>query len=222
MDLPEFLQPSTDPDYVKVKICGITNSEDAWWAVNNGADALGFIFYPFSKRLVDPSIAMSIIADIPDSITKIGVFVNLPAREICQIVDRTGIQIAQLHGHEPPDIIDDINVPSIKAIRIKSEESLAEVEMYKPAAFLFDTYKEDAYGGTGEIFNWDLLEKINVDVPIILSGGLEPNNVREAIRHVKPFAVDVASGVEAFPGKKSLLKIESFMTACRNALDDKL
>ena len=217
MDLPEFLQPSTDPDYVKVKICGITNSEDAWWAIENGADALGFIFYPFSKRLIDPSIAMSVISEIPESVTKIGVFVNLPAREICRIVDRTGIQIAQLHGHEPPDVINDINVPSIKAIRIKSEESLAEIEMYKPDAFLFDTYKEDAYGGTGETFNWDLLKKINVNVPVILSGGLEPGNIGDAIREVRPFAVDVASGVEAFPGKKSLQKIETFMSECRNA-----
>ncbi len=201
---------------VKVKICGITCIEDALFAVEAGANALGFVFYKESKRYIEPPKAGEIISKLPPFLTTVGVFVNQNPNEINEIKEVTGIDAFQLHGNEPPQICREIRGKVIKAIRVKDSIRLKEVEKFPVETILFDTYSPKEFGGTGEHFNWEILRGLKTSKRIILSGGLDPENVAEAIRIVNPYAVDVSSGVEKSPGKKDLEKIKKFIEALRH------
>jgi len=200
----------------KIKICGITNMEDAMAACELGADALGFIFYRESKRYVDPKIARSIISNLPPFLSTVGVFVNQDLDEIIAIKDEAGIDAAQLHGDETPGFCRSVPLKVIKAIRVKDSLDESRVAQYPVQAILFDTYSDAEYGGSGKSFNWEILRDISSRETIILSGGLSPSNVTEALRAVKPYAVDVSSGVEDSPGKKDHMKLRKFIEAVKN------
>jgi phosphoribosylanthranilate isomerase len=200
----------------KIKICGITNMEDAQAAADYGADALGFIFYKESKRYVDPEVAKSIVSALPPFITTVGVFVNHDLGEISRIKETTGIQVAQLHGDETPEFASSLPIEVIKVIRVKDKSDLDKVAQYSGQAILFDTYSDKEYGGTGESFDWKILNNLSSEKKVVLSGGLNPENVLEAIQIVRPYAVDVSSGVEDTPGKKDHTKIKKFIEAIKN------
>lgn len=198
----------------RVKVCGITNSEDALCAVRLGASALGFVFYEKSPRFVTPAWAGEIIKNLPPFVTKVGVFVNAGADYLREARDVAGFDVYQFHGDETPEFCAAFGEDYIKAIRVKDSSSLDVVGLYDTDAFLFDTYSPDAYGGTGENFSWDVLSRRKLeDKFVILSGGLNSDNVRDAIRAVGPYAVDVSSGVESAPGVKDHLKLKRFMEA---------
>lgn len=200
----------------KIKICGITNMEDAQAAADYGADALGFIFYKESKRYVDPEVAKSIVSALPPFIATVGVFVNHDLGEISRIKETTGIQVAQLHGDETPEFASSLPIEVIKVIRVKDKSDLDKVAQYSGQAILFDTYSDKEYGGTGESFDWKILNNLSSEKKVVLSGGLNPENVLEAIQIVRPYAVDVSSGVEDTPGKKDHTKIKKFIEAIKN------
>lgn len=197
---------------VKVKICGITNLEDAFEAVNHGADALGFVFFKKSPRYISPAKAKTIIKKLPPFISSVGVFVNEDNIIVEKIADQTGVDAIQLHGDEPPKACN-LSRTVIKAIRVKSIDNLEIISKYKNkvSAFLLDTYTPEIFGGTGQIFNWDIAIEAKQFGRIILAGGLTPENIVQAIRRVHPYAVDVSSGVEAEKGKKDQDKIKLFI-----------
>lgn len=202
---------------VKVKICGITSLEDAVAAAEAGADALGFVFYPDSPRFIDPGKARAIIARLPVFITSVGVFVDESEELIRRIIREGGIQVLQFHGSESPVLCTRFREKAIKAIRIKDEQSIKEMQMYDVDTFLLDTMVEGIKGGTGKAFNWTYAGMAKEHGRIILSGGLNPFNVGEAVRQVRPYGVDVSSGVEISPGKKDHKKIEEFVREARKA-----
>jgi phosphoribosylanthranilate isomerase len=204
---------------VKVKICGITNLDDALAAVENGADALGFVFFRGSPRFISPGDAASIIKKLPPFVQTFGVFVDEVAEDIRTIVSMAGIGLVQLHGDEAPEACR-LYRRVIKAIRVKSLESLSPLERFKDhvSAFLLDAYSPDNLGGTGMIFNWDIAIEAKRFGKIILAGGLTPDNVADAIRRVRPYGVDVSSGVELMRGKKDLQKIKLFIERAKGAV----
>ncbi len=197
---------------VKVKICGITNLDDALAAIDHGADALGFVFFKKSPRHISPAKAKAIIKKLPPFISSIGVFVNENKKNIEKIISHTGINTIQLHGNEPPKACN-LSRPAIKAIRVKAIDNLGIISRYKNkvSAFLLDTYTPEIFGGTGQIFNWDIAIEAKQFGKIILAGGLTPENVEQAVRQVHPYAVDVSSGVEAEKGKKDYRKMKLFI-----------
>lgn len=205
---------------VRVKICGITNTGDALAAVDAGADALGFVFYTRSTRYIEPEAVGEIIASLPPFITTVGVFVNAPLDEITRIQMVAPFQVCQLHGDETPEFCASVPMRAIKAIRVADNAAdkidSDELASYPVAALLFDTRSEQGYGGTGMSFDWKLLKGVESPKPVILSGGLRPGNVAAAIKAVKPYGVDVSSGVEESPGKKDLIKIKEFIEAAKN------
>jgi len=203
---------------MRVKICGIINLEDALLAADLGADALGFIFYPPSPRAVAPDAARAIIAQLPPLVTTVGVFVDEDAARVKELAAAVGLDWLQLHGKEAPEYCQGLGRRVIKAFRIQDEKSLAGLAAYRGAAqaFLLDTYKKGQVGGTGEVFNWDLARQARKYGPIILAGGLTPENVAQAIAAAQPQAVDVASGVEAAPGKKDHVKLRAFVARVRS------
>lgn len=204
----------------RVKVCGITNPEDALCAVRLGAAALGFVFYEKSPRFITPREAGEVIRQIPPFVTKVGVFVNAGGDYLREAKDVAGFDVYQFHGDETPEFCAAFGEDYIKAVRVKDSESLDAVELYDTDVFLFDAYSPDAYGGTGENFSWDVLIRRKLgDKFVILSGGLNPDNVRDAIRAVGPYAVDVSSGVESSPGIKDHTKLERFMEAVSEAQD---
>ncbi len=201
----------------KIKICGITNIEDALYAANLGVDALGFIFYKKSKRFIEPDSAKKIIDKLPPFITKVGVFVNENEDFLAESKRIAGFDIFQFHGDETPGFCNDFGRKYIKAIRVNSSQSIEAVESFNTDYFLFDTYSDDEYGGTGKTFSWDILDNSCLkDKFVILSGGLNPENVSKAIKAVNPYAVDVSSGVERSPGKKDHEKLKKFIEAVKN------
>ncbi|MBL7176760.1 MAG: phosphoribosylanthranilate isomerase [Desulfobacteraceae bacterium] len=198
---------------VRVKICGITNYEDASIAVKLGADALGFIFAQ-SPRQVTPEEARDIICALPPFVKTVGVFVNEDPAIIKKIIQFCGLDLVQLHGDESPDLCHELMPHTIKAFRLKDESSLSAIDPYlgRIRAFLFDTYSEEKRGGTGRTFDWELAVRgKELGVPIIIAGGLTPSNIERAISTVRPFAVDVSSGVEERPAKKSPLLMRRLM-----------
>ena len=202
---------------VRVKICGITNPQDASMAVEMGVDALGFIFTP-SPRQITPGKTRDIISAIPPFVNTVGVFVNESPSTIRQIIRFCGLDLVQLHGDESPEVCDELMPYTIKAFRIKDESSLQSIKPYygKARALLFDTCSEIKRGGTGKIFDWGLaIRGKALGMPIILSGGLKPSNIQKAISTVKPYAVDVNSGIEESPGKKSPLLMKKLMETIR-------
>jgi phosphoribosylanthranilate isomerase len=202
----------------KIKICGITNYDDARAAVDFGADALGFVFFRESPRYITPEKAAAITSKLPVFVTTVGVFVDERAEEILKIIEETGIDVVQLHGNEPPE---SCLLPRrvIKGIRVKSLESLEPLSAYQNivSAFLLDTYAPDMPGGTGQSFNWEIAIEAKKFGRIILAGGLTPENISEAVRRVNPYAVDVSSGVELVKGKKDHQKIKLFIERARGA-----
>ncbi len=201
----------------RVKICGITNHQDAALAVSLGVDALGFIFAQ-SPRRIAPEKARRIISIIPPFVKTIGVFVNENPVRIKEIIRFCGLDLVQLHGDESPDVCHELMPNSIKAFQFKDESNLQSIKPYdgKVKALLFDTYSEEGRGGTGKTFDWDLAVKGKESgIPIILSGGLTPLNIEEAVMTVKPYAIDVNSGVEERPGKKSPILIKRLMETIR-------
>lgn len=201
---------------IKVKICGITNLEDAIFACECGADLLGFIFYKKSPRYITPEKAYSIISKLPSSVEKVGVFVNELPDTINMIVEIAGLTAVQLHGEEPPEWIKEIKSFVIKAIRVKEKKDIREIKRYNSIrVFLLDSFTQ-SYGGSGKSFNWEIAKEAKKYGRIILSGGLTPENVAEAIRMVKPYGVDVSSGVERKPGKKDREKVREFIRAVRS------
>jgi len=204
---------------VKIKICGITNLADALIAAEFGADALGFIFAP-SPRQIAPQTAREIIRAIVPSVKTVGVFVNQAPATIREVMHHCGLDLVQLHGDESPALCDELMPHTIKALRIKDESCLQTAQAYhgKVRALLLDTYSKEKAGGTGETFDWQLAAKIKQQgTPVILSGGLEPSNITAAIDTVRPWAVDVNSGVEVRPGKKSHPLIRNLAEKVRQA-----
>jgi len=203
---------------VSIKICGITNVEDARLAVDAGADALGFVFYPPSPRYVTPERAASIIRALPPFVTAVGLFVDEPAEAINAVAESCGLDRIQLHGGEPPDLCTAVRRRVIKAFRIQSAESLVNLPSYRVSAYLLDAYVEGALpGGTGASFAWELAVQAKPYGPVILAGGLTPANVEEAIRQVRPYGVDVSSGVERAPGLKDHHKVRTFIAHAKAA-----
>ena len=202
---------------VRIKICGITNLEDALLVSELGADALGFIFYPESPRKVAPAAARAIIAQLPPLVTTVGVFVDEDAAAVRELAARVGLDWVQLHGQESPEYCRSLGRRVIKGFRVQDEHSLTALAAYRGAAqaLLLDTYKKGQIGGTGETFDWALAREAQKYGPIILAGGLNPENVARAIETAQPQAVDVASGVETAPGKKDPEKLERFFAAIR-------
>ncbi|HEY4715826.1 MAG TPA: phosphoribosylanthranilate isomerase [bacterium] len=197
-----------------VKVCGIKTAKDALWALECGADALGFVFYRKSPRFIDPNSVRKITVKLPPDATTVGVFVNESAAFIRETLKITGIKIAQLHGEELPELLEAITAPTIKGIRIKNKSDLEQMKNYKPFAFLLDS-KTDSYGGSGLSFDWGLAKKAKRYGRIIIAGGLTPDNVSGAINLVKPYGVDASSSVESAPGKKDKVKIRDFIRAVR-------
>jgi phosphoribosylanthranilate isomerase len=204
-------------DNVAVKICGITNDEDASSAVELGAGTLGFIFAP-SPRQVTPDKVRGIIRAIPPFVKTVGVFVNEGHAAIGEIKRYCGLDLVQLHGDESPDFCNALMPCAIKAIRIKDTSSLPSIKAFhgKVSAILLDTYSKNKPGGTGRTFDWELARKTKkFGIPVILAGGLGPENIDTAIQTVKPYAVDVNSAVEERPGKKSYALMKSLMDKVR-------
>ncbi len=201
----------------RIKICGITNVADALLAAELGANALGFIFYPKSPRAITPAAARQIIAQLPPLVLSVGVFVNEDAAIVLEVAEMVRLDWLQLHGEETPDYCRYLNRNVIKAIRVQDRESLAQMSPYQRIvrAFLLDTYAPGQKGGTGRTFDWSLAKAAQQYGPVILAGGLQPDNVAAAIAAAAPQAVDVASGVEAAPGKKDPEKLRAFFRAAR-------
>jgi len=197
---------------VRVKICGITNFGDALLAADLGAWALGFIFYKKSPRHVSPFKARKIIQELPPFLTPVGVFVNQKEGAVKDIAQFCGIKTLQFHGDETPQYCQRFNqgYKVIKAFRVKERFDISGLSEFRVSAYLFDTYQEDSYGGSGQAFNWDVIRDKKFNKPVILSGGLNSENIAQAIETIKPFAVDVSSGVETIPGKKDKKLLEEF------------
>ena len=201
---------------IRVKICGITNAEDAACAVEAGAHALGFVFYEKSSRHVLMKTVANLCASLPPFVSKVGVFVNELERTIEKAVAECGLDTLQFHGDEPPVFCQKFLPKVVKAFRLRSRDDLRALSDYDVDAWLLDAYSGESRGGTGQSFDWNLaVEAGKLGRPIILSGGLTPDNVTEAIRKVRPFGVDVSSGVEKSPGQKDPVKIHAFLQACR-------
>lgn len=201
----------------RVKICGITNTEDGLAAAEAGADMVGFMFYEQSPRCVALREAAKISLSLPPFLLRVGVFVNPPADLVMQAISECHLTMLQFHGDEPSGFCTQFGLMSIKAIRIRDEASLQQLENYQTDAFLLDAHSPRGLGGTGEKFNWDLaVGAQKFGKPVFLAGGLTPENVANAVRTVRPFGVDVSSGVESAPGKKDPLKVKAFVAAAKS------
>ena len=207
---------------VRVKICGITNLEDALTALELGADALGFNFYDKSRRYIDPHEAARIIEQVPIDIDKVGVFVNMAKHRIGECVERAGLSAVQLHGDETPECVNDLRscagLRIIKAIRTDPGFEPIQVKNYAADAILLDGYSKGEYGGTGIAADWESAKATKEFTPALyLAGGLTPENVVYAVKAVRPHWVDVASGVESSPGRKDQDKVAAFIRAAKEA-----
>jgi len=206
----------------QVKICGITNLKDALVAAEAGADLLGFVFYPPSPRYLDPARAEQIISAVRCAsypVRFVGVFVDEDPGTVREIMSCCGLDYAQLHGTEPPEMIATLveqGVKVIKAFRVHDVTSLAELERYRATAYLLDTYVPAQPGGTGKTFDWRLAAQVKEYGPLLLAGGLTPDNVAESVHTVDPWGVDVSSGVESVPGRKDHDKLRRFITAVKD------
>ncbi|HAX46113.1 MAG TPA: phosphoribosylanthranilate isomerase [Nitrospina sp.] len=204
----EKLQPR-----VRVKICGTTSLKDALLAVESGADAVGFIFYKESPRNISQKDVKEIVAQLPPFVESIGVFVNETSDKINRIAEQCRLTAVQLHGEESPAFCRRIKRRVVKAVRVKDAESLKGMSDFDVSGFLLDAYNEESRGGTGRVFDWNLALRAKKQGPVIIAGGLNPYNVYTAIHRVKPYGVDVCSGVEKSPGVKDPEKISEFIKA---------
>jgi phosphoribosylanthranilate isomerase len=203
---------------VMVKVCGITNIHDARVAVDAGADAIGLILAP-SPRQVDVDRAVEIVASLPEGVLKVGVFVNAEPAEVLRVARGAGLDYAQLHGDEGAEAVTTVRgggVKVIKAVRVRDEASLEVLDRYEADLYLLDAYSEKMRGGTGETFDWGLAKSLRGRDNIVVSGGLRPENVREAIDAFRPFGVDASSQLEDVPGRKDDEKVRRFVSAARS------
>lgn len=202
----------------RVKICGITSAADALSAVQNGCDAIGLVFYKPSPRYVGLELAAAISASIPPFVSVVGLFVDAPEQEIREVLASVRLDLLQFHGEETPKACGSYGVPYIKALRVRQGANLLQyaADYGEAKALLLDTYKEGTAGGTGEVFDWCLIPK-ELPKPIVLAGGLTPQNVANAIRQVRPYAVDVSGGVEKSKGIKDAAKMAAFMRGVQDA-----
>ena len=201
----------------RVKVCGITRVEDALAAVRLGAYAIGFIFWDNSARYIDPQVAHKIVKALPPFVSVVGVYVNPSSELVEETCSIAGLNLLQFHGDETPEFCGQFSLPYIKAVRTRNGIDLLQyaAQYSNSSGLLLDSYVEGIPGGTGNTFDWGLIPQ-NLSLPLILSGGLHAENVCAAIRKVKPWAVDVSSGVEVSKGIKDADKIAAFMTGVRN------
>ncbi len=214
----------------RIKICGVTTVDDALMVAEAGADAVGLNFYPASPRYASPGTAKAIVAALPSDVTKVGLFVHSPARDTVEAFERLGLDIIQLHGDEPPEYAAELGGrPVIKAFRLGADGLSTAVEYLRrcrqlgclPALCLFDSRVPGVYGGTGQVADWTELKEYPSEdwhPPLVLAGGLTPENVASAIEHVRPSAVDTASGVESSPGRKDPGLVRRFVAEADRAL----
>ena len=195
----------------RVKVCGITTLEDALHAADLGADAVGFIFYPKSPRYIPPPEAAEIIRGLPPFVASVGVFVDCPSGEVDSIAAACSLTAVQLHGSETPEFCDQFRVKVIKAFRVRDARLPPEIDRYRTDAILLDAFIEGSPGGTGKTFSWEVAREAKRFGRVILAGGLNCENVRNAIETVRPYAVDVSSGVETAPGKKDPIRLAEFL-----------
>ena len=203
---------------VRVKICGITRVEDALAAVDAGADALGFMFYEASSRGVTPGQVLEILRELPPFVARVGVFVNPLAANVRATITETGIDTLQFHGEESPAFCRQFGLRVIKAFRVRDAESLKPLADFQCETWLLDSFVEGKHGGTGAGFNWDLAaQAVKQGGRVILAGGLTPENAADAVRRVRPYALDVSSGVELTPGEKDAARVRAFIAAAKSA-----
>lgn len=201
-----------------VKICGITRVEDALAASCLGARALGFVFHAGSPRYVAPALAAKIVRELPPFVAVVGLFVNADASSVERVIEQVPLNLLQFHGEETPALCGQFHIPYIKAVRVKAGLDLLQYAQLYGASrgLLLDAHSDGAHGGTGTIFDWSLIPR-ELPLPIVLAGGLNPANVGDAIRAVRPSAVDVSSGIEASPGIKDAHKMAAFFQGVRDA-----
>jgi phosphoribosylanthranilate isomerase len=202
---------------VRVKICGITSVEDALATVEAGADAIGLNFASSSPRRVTTALASAIVRALPAHVVTVGVFVDADKGELRRTIDAVGLRCIQLHGDETPELLFDFLPHAYKAIRVRGPGSLLDAARYPGDHILLDAYVAGVAGGTGARFDWTLAAELARSRHLTLAGGLTPENVAEAVRAVRPFCVDVASGIEVSPGKKDHEKLRSFITHAKAA-----
>jgi phosphoribosylanthranilate isomerase len=201
---------------LRVKICGITNLQDALAAVDAGADALGFMFYDRSKRSVASDVVAKISRELPPFILRVGVFVDASPDAIRRTAETCGLTALQFHGSESPEFCAQFNLPVIKAFRLADQTSLDGLSAYRTNAWLLDSAVPDQLGGTGQTGDWGLARAATkLGRPVILAGGLTPENVKQAVREVGPYGVDVSSGVESSPGRKDSQRLKLFVRSAR-------
>ena len=201
----------------QVKICGVTNVADALMAAEAGADLIGLNFYEKSPRYISLATAAEISRALSPFVLRVGVFVNPEAEQVMEAIAACGLNLLQFHGDEDSDFCTQFGLMSVKALRVRDAESLQKLESFNTDAFLLDAYSKSGLGGTGEKFNWELaVEAQKFGKPIFLAGGLTPENVADAVQQVRPFAVDVSSGVESAPGKKDAAKVRAFIAAVKS------
>ena len=202
---------------MKVKICGITNLEDALAAAEYGADAVGFVFAPESPRYVSPGTVRKIISALPPFIVTVAVFTEGSERDFRSALDECGVDLIQFHGPTPPEVVHLFSNRAIKAIRVRDVKSLDEMSYYPVRAILLDSYHEKTLGGSGVAFNWEIAKRAQKFGRIILAGGLTSENVAEAVARVRPYGVDISSGVEIKKGKKDFEKLKRFIHTAKEA-----
>jgi phosphoribosylanthranilate isomerase len=203
----------------KVKICGITNAEDAMAAVEAGADALGFVFYRKSPRYIEPTLARQIVMSLPPLVIPVGVFVDEEQDLVRSLMDDCGLAVAQLHGTESAIYCKELGRTVLKALRVKDRSTFLALAEFRGRAgvrgFILDAFSNEAYGGTGQVIDWQLASEAAKAANVLLAGGLTPDNVEKAILAVRPYGVDVSSGVEQSPGRKDHEKVRAFIRAVR-------
>ena len=200
-----------------IKICGLTTAEQTEACIDLGLDWIGFNCYPKSKRYVTPEKICQMMSVVPDNIVTVGVFVNESAEQVVSIMQKTGMHLAQLHGDETPNYTKILSISAFKAFRVSSDFSLETISDYPNDLFLLDAYHESLYGGSGVSFDWEVARKATKKGRLLLAGGLTPENVENAVTSVRPFGVDVCSGVEVQPGLKDLKRVQAFISAIRQA-----
>lgn len=204
------------PGPVKVKICGLTRMQDVQAAVAAGADALGFVFTPRSRRALQPEAALALVRQVPAFVARVGLFMDQDEAEVRRVLERVPLNLLQFHGQEEAAFCSSFGLPYIKALAMGSAPSLARAEQaYADASgLLLDSHVAGQAGGTGQTFDWAEIPAL--DLPLILAGGLTPANVRQAVRRVRPWAVDVSSGVEDAPGVKNIESMKTFINEAKS------
>ncbi len=200
---------------MKIKVCGITNIEDALFCEACGADALGYVFYPKSKRYISPEKAEEISKALSPLTMKVGVFVNASAEEVYRTFETARLNLVQLHGDESPEFVNGLTVPAIKVFRVDKNFNYQTLNLYNAKYFILDTYAISEYGGTGIPFDWAKIPP-ETQNHVIIAGGVSEKNIEQIIKEVQPYGIDVSSSLESSPGKKDKTKVEIFFKTIRN------